>query len=239
MEKLLARWDRGVNCRSIIPSLPPSLPISIPPFLLSLIFPSSPHCLSFLAFSSLLKCSLSSLRSHFHPHLWPSTTHILNRLLLQSLCLIPPLSPPRTHSVFSFRVWNQWSNRWHRLWFMAHSERTLIRCRQGSLCCCLRLNDNGEPVALCSEASPLAFWTLQITSSSLIYGRHFGSWEGHEGEFGGEGVGCGFEGQHLHSANIIFKRNLVEVCFICIYVWVWKLMCVCGYGIYGSVCVYE
>lgn len=94
VEKLLARWDRGVNCRSIIPSLPPSLP----PFLSSLVLPPS-HTVShslllFLSkvfsFSFMLTFSSPSLaiyRSYSKP---PSP---------YSLCFNLPLSLPLAHSV--------------------------------------------------------------------------------------------------------------------------------------------
>lgn len=134
-----------------------------------------------------LMCSLSTfphififILGHLSPKIiWNHLLHTLCTWFFSFLCL--------SH-ILSLLLWNQWRNPWHDLWFIAHSEHTLIRCRQGSLCCRLHLNDSGEPVALCFAASPPAFWTLQITSSSLIYGRHFGSWEGHEGEFRGWGV---------------------------------------------------
>lgn len=129
----------------------------------------------------------------------------------------------------SFSVWNQRSNRWHHLWFMAHSERTLIRCRQGSACAWMTMEDQSH-YALQPHPVHSGHWRLHLApwfmDAILAPERET------KGDMEARGAGCGFSDQCQHLANII----LVELCFVCVCegvkanVCMWTNMC-------GWICV--
>lgn len=213
VEKLLARWDRGVNCRSIIPSLPPSFTLfflySFPSY--SLLSTPSWHPL-FLFLSNVL---FSSLCSNFHPHLWPSNAHILNHL---PRTLPHSLSLSASHTLcVSFSVWNQWSNRWHHLWFMAHSERTLIRCRQGSACAWMTMEDQSH---YASQPRPLHSGHCRLHLAPWFMDAILAPERDMKGSLEVRGWRLWFLGPASALGQHHFERNLVELCFICTCVWV-------------------
>lgn len=194
-------------------------------------------------FSLTLRCWKPSLYCLFTPflglHTWPLDR--ISRLFLivaflspscaislhhvfepvpRPLCA-PFLSSPCLPCALSSLVWNQYRSGWQCWWFMAHSKQTLIRCSQGTLCCWMTMENQSH---YAPQPRPLAFWTLQITSSSLIYGRHFGSWEGHEGELGALCVCGGVEAAGSKAGvyvrpNVILKGTCWR-CVLCAYVWI-------------------
>lgn len=192
---------RKVDCRSV------SL------FLLSLFLHSS-YCRfwDFLFFSPHL-----SLLFHLYCHTFIPIFGHVQLLSSYALCLIPSVFVPFMRSFFpSVKSEEPLAVPviYDSLWADAYQVQARL---------CVLLNDNGEPVALCSAASPLAFWTLQITSSFLIYGRHFGSWEGHEAEFRGVcvcvvgGGSSGFARPVSAFGQMKFRKEPgEEVCFMCI-----------------------
>lgn len=203
VEKLLARWDRGVNCRSITPN---------PHSLFSL--PSHPPSNAILAPSFLFICNVHilALCSNLHLHLWPSNAHILNHLP-HTL----PLSLSALHTLtVSFSVWNQQSNRWHHLWFMAHSERTLIRCRQGSACAWMTMEDQSH---YASQPRPLHSGHCRLHLAPWFMDAILAPERDMRDSLEVRGWRLWFLGPASALGQRNFVRNLVELCFIC--------MCVC------------
>lgn len=184
VEELLARWDRGVNCRYIIPLL--SLSLSLPPLTFSF-FPLFFHHLSFLALSFTLMFPfihiltfLSSSLTIYCPYSklpFPRSTSIPASHTHEH-------TPTHTHWV-SFGVWNQRSNRWHHLWFMAHSERALIRCRHGSACAWMTIEDQSH---YASQPRSLHSGHCRLHLASWFMGAILAPERDTEGRCGGEGV---------------------------------------------------
>lgn len=206
MEKLLARWDRRVNCRSITPlfSLHSYRPLFHSHLFHSWQFSFHLHLFSFF------------FTLQFLPHLCPPTAYILNHFLC-AVCIwfIPSVCVSLTPSL-PFCVWNQWSNCWHCLWFMAHSSEPL----------------SGAGKALCAAACVWMTMGNQSHYDPQPRPSHSGHCRLHlapwfmdailapERDMKGSLKMWGYRLWYPHSAKHHFEGNLTEVCFKCIHAYV-------------------
>lgn len=153
-----------------------------------------------LSSSSLAKCS--------------SFLHTLGTWFLLSLCL--------SHAL-SFLRWNQ-KNRWQCWWFMTYSEQTLIRCKQGTVCCWMTMENQAhnapQPCPLHSGHCRLhlASWFMEAILAPKRDMK--GSLEVCVWGWWWWWRSSGFQGQCLHLAKWNFERNLAKRCVLCAYVWI-------------------